>query len=258
MKPAAPLIVLLCLTWVFAIHGADAEQLNYALNVLGLPVADASLSVDLTESHYRAAMDFHTTGLANLVDGGRLNETVSGSLRSDRPEPQVYNSSGYLHGQNRVVDMIWQDGIPQVTEITPPNATEREDVPVALRAGTVDQVSLIVALLRTVEQTGGCEATARAYDGRDLELFQVRTDGEEAIRSSGPLRFSEPALRCAFTSQALAGFRFGSGGEQDRRLHRGTIWLAQVGGSGPRLPVRAAVETRWFGDAMLYLQSVSP
>jgi hypothetical protein len=258
MKPATPLILLLCLAPPVAVHRAIAEQLNYTLHVVGLPVADAALNIDLTENGYRASLRFHTTGLANLVDSGHLEETVSGGLRNDRPAPQVYNSNGYLHGQNRVVDMTWQDGNPVVTAIAPPNAAEREDVPAALRAGTVDQVSLIVLLLHLADQTGRCEATARSYDGRDLQSFQVRTLGEEEIPASGQSSFSGRALRCEFTSQTLAGFRFGSGGEQDRRAHRGTIWLGRVVSGGPRLPVRAAVETRWFGDATIYLTSVAP
>ena len=258
MKPATPLILLLCLTSPLAIHRAVAEQLNYALHVVGLPVADATLNLGLTESGYRASFYFRTTGLANLVDGGRLEETVSGGLRNDRPTPQVFSSSGYLHGQNRVVDMAWQDGTPLVTAIAPPNATERENVPAALRAGTVDQVSLIVLLLHLVDQTGRCDGAARSYDGRDLQSFQVRTVGEEAIPASSQSSFSGRALRCAFTSQTLAGFRFGPAGEQDRHLHRGTIWLGRVVSGGPRLPVRAAFETRWFGDAAIYLTSVLP
>jgi hypothetical protein len=258
MKPATPLILLLCFAPPFAVHRAIAEQLNYTLHVVGIPVADAALNIDLTEAGYHAALRFHTTGLANLLDSGHLEETVSGGLRNDRPAPQVYTSNGFLHGQNRVVDMTWQDGSPLVTAITPPNATEREDVPAALRAGTVDQVSLIVLLLHLADQTGRCEATARSYDGRDLQSFQVRTLGEEELPPSGQSSFSGRALRCEFTSQTLAGFRFGSGGEQDHRPHHGTIWLGRVVSGGPRLPVRAAVETRWFGDATIYLTSVAP
>lgn len=258
MKPATLLIPLLCLATPPAVHRACAEQLNYTLHVVGVPVADAALNVDITEAGYRAGLRFHTTGLVNLVDHGSLEETVSGAIREDRPAPQIYASNGYLHGQNRVVDMTWQDGGPVVTEITPPNSTEREDVPPALRAGTVDPVSLIVLLLHLVDQTGRCEGAARAYDGRDLQSFQVRTVGEDELRPSGRSSFSGQALRCEFTSETLAGFRFGSAGAQDRRVHRGTIWLARVIPGGPQLPVRAAVETRWFGDATIYLTSVAP
>jgi Protein of unknown function (DUF3108) len=257
MKLAAPLILLLCLVTPFVAHRAIAEQLNYRLHVLGIPVADAALNIDLTETGYRASLRFQTTGVANMVDSGHLEETVSGGLRNNRPAPQVYTSRRYLHGQNRVVDMTWQDGNPVVTAIAPPN-TEREDVPAALRAGTVDQISLIVMLLHLADQTGRCDGTARSYDGLDLQSFQVRTEGEEEIPASRQSVFSGRALRCEFTSQVLAGFRFGSAGEQDHRPHHGTIWLGRLVSGGPRLPVRAAAETRWFGDAMIYLTSVAP
>ena len=257
MKSAAPLILLLCLTSVFAGHRAIAEQLNYTMHVLGIPLADATLNIDMTEAGYRSRLHFHTRGLAALVDSGRVDQTVSGTISNERPVPQVYSSMGYLHGQNRVVDMIWQSGTPMVTAISPPNAAEREDVPVALRAGTVDPNSLIVLLLHLAERTGRCEDAARSYDGHELQLFRIRTAGEEEIPASSQSNYSGRALRCDFTRQVLAGYRFGSAGEQDRRLRRGTIWLARVAGSGPPLPVRAAFETRWFGDATIYLTSVA-
>jgi len=258
MKLATPLILSLCLNSPLAVHRAIAEQLNYTLHVVGLPVADAELNVDRTESGYRALLRFQTTGLANLVDSGHLEEAVSGGFSNNRPAPQVFSSNGYLHGQNRVVGMTWQDGSPVVTAIAPPNATERQDVPAGLRAGTVDPISLIVLLLHLANQTGRCDGAARSYDGRDLQAFQMRTMGEENLSPSGQSSFSGRALRCEFTSTTLAGFRFGAGGEQDRRPHRGTIWLGQVASGGPRLPVRAAVETRWFGDATIYRTSVAP
>jgi uncharacterized protein DUF3108 len=258
MKLAAPLILLLCLNSPPAAHHAIAEQLNYTFEVVGLPLAEATLNIDLAEVDYRASLQFHTVGLANVVDGGSLQESVNGELRNNRPAPQSFAANGYLHGQNRIVEMVWRDGTPMTTAIAPPNAREREDVPLPLRAGAADQVSLIVSLLHTVDQTGRCESSARSYDGRDLQLFQVRTIGEEDLRGAGGSGFTGRALRCDFTDQTLAGFRFGQAGVQDHRLRRGTVWLARLVSGGPRWPVRAAFETRWFGEATIYLTSAPP
>jgi hypothetical protein len=203
-------------------------------------------------------LGFHTIGLTNLIDGGRLQETTIGRLEGDRPMPQAHSSEGWLHGQERIVEMTWHDGTPSVTSITPPNATEREDVPEPLRAGTIDQISLIVLLIRLADQTGRCEGSARSFDGRDLQSFDAKTVGEEDLPASMRSSFSGRALRCEFTSQTLAGFRLGSNGAQDRRPRRGTLWLARVVPGMPRLPVRASVETRWFGDATIYLTSGTP
>lgn len=258
MKPAAPLLLMLCLNSPWAAYQAEAAQLSYRLLVLGIPVADASLNIELTPVSYRVALAFHTTGVVGFVDPSRLQQTVSGSLEDDRPAPQYYTSVGYLHGQDRVVEMTWHDGTPVVTSITPANSTEREDVPPTLLPGAVDPESLIALLLRVVEQTGRCEGSGRGYDGRDLQAFQSWTTGTETIKAAEGSSYSGPALRCEFLSRTLAGFRFGSGGEQDRRPRRGTVWLAQVLPGMPRLPVRAAVETRWFGEATIDLTSAQP
>ena len=50
------------------------------------------------------------------------------------------------------------------TQITPPNAGEREDVPDALRMHAVDPLSSIVQLLHQATATGHCDGASRSYD----------------------------------------------------------------------------------------------
>ncbi len=82
----------------------------------------------------------------------------------------------------------------------------------------------------------------------------ARTEVDSSRHSS----YSGPALRCQFSDQTLAGYRTGSGRDDDMRIHRGTIWFARVIPGMEMVPVRAAVETRILGDAMIYLRSASP
>jgi hypothetical protein len=258
MMRAALLTILLCLDVSPAAYQATAAQLGYTLYVVGLPVADAVLSVDLTAPAYRVTMDFHTTGLADLVVRDHLEETISGRFEGDRPVPLEYRFNSHFHGQDRAVGMTWHDGTPAVTAITPPNGSEREDVPRASRARTIDPLSAFTSLLHKAARTGRCDDTARTFDGRVLQQFEMKTAGEEELPPSGRSSFSGRALRCEFTSQTFAGFRFLAGRDDDLRTHRGTIWLSQVLPGTPRLPVRAAVETWWFGDAVIYLTSAAP
>lgn len=51
----------------------------------------------------------------------------------------------------------------------------------------------------------------------------------------------------------VAGFRLGDDHARDSRPLRGSAWLAPVVSGGPPLPVRMSFETRWFGDATMYL-----
>ncbi len=258
MKWAATLILLVCLNVPLAGREAHAARLNYSLYVLGLPVADAEFGVDLTASAYRMTFRFHTTGLADVFAGDRQDEHTSGRFEGGRPAVLEYGANGHLHGNDRVVGLTWRDGTPIVTTISPPNEGEREDVPVALRAHTMDPLSAIVLLLHQAAQTGRCDGSARTYDGRRLQVFVSKTAGEQDLQPSSRSSFSGRALRCDFTDQTLAGFRLGSGRDDDLRTHKGTIWLAPIFPGGPPLPVRAAVETRWVGDATIYLTSTSP
>jgi hypothetical protein len=258
MIRAVPLIPLLCAALFAPMPTAAAAELNYAIYVVGLPLADATLNLDLAAPAYRAELRFHTTGIADLFVGDRLDEHTSGWFESDRPAPAEYLSSGRQHGIDRVVGMTWHDGTPVVTTITPPNSTEREDVPSALLAHTMNPLDSIVMLLHQVARTGRCEGSSRAYDGRRLQLLEATTSGNEDIPPSSRSSFSGRAMRCDFTDKTLAGFRVGSGRADDMREHHGTVWLAQISPGSQKLPVRLSVETRLFGDATIYLTSASP
>jgi hypothetical protein len=252
------LFILLCLAAPITTRGADAGELNYGLYVLGVPLADVMLSIDLASPAYRIGLHYHTIGLASLVAGDRMDTSTSGVLDGDRPEPLEYESIGKLHGRDRVVGLAWRNGTPIVTSLSPSNDAEREDVPASLRARTIDPWSVIILLVEQATTTGRCEGNARTYDGRRLEAFEARTAGEDELTPSMHSSFRGRALRCDFTDQALAGFRFGPGRDDDQRVRRGTVWLAPVLPGTQRLPVRASLETRLLGDAMIYLTSTTP
>ena len=258
MNRAVPLTLLLCMALWATTHTAIAAELNYRLYVLGIPGGEAAFSLDLDASTYRMTMHFRTTGIADLLVPDRMEEHTAGRFENDMPAPVEYGSNGTRHGQERVVTMVWRDGTPVTTAITPPNSTEREDVPPAMLPRSVDPLDAIVTLIRQVARTGRCEGSSRAYDGRHLELMQATTSGWEEIPPSGRSSFAGRALRCDFLDKTLAGFRLGSDREDDMRDRRGTMWLAQVIPGMPAVPVRAAIETRWFGEATIYLTSATP
>jgi hypothetical protein len=255
MKRTVPLILLALL---LTPRETQAVELNYTLYVLGLPAAVATIDENTAAPAYRLALRFHTTGIAALFVGDSLEEHTAGRFENEQPAPTQYSSNGHLHGQDRIVDLTWRLGSPIVTSITPQNRTEREDVPAALLAHTVDPLDAIVLLMHQVNRTGRCEGSSRAYDGRRLQLLEARTAGEEIVPATGRSNFAGPALRCDFTDKTLAGFRTGSGRDDDLREHHGTIWLGKVFPGAERLPVRASVETRWLGDAVIYLDSATP
>ena len=258
MHRAALLTALLSLAIAAAAPPANAVQLDYTLYVLGVPLADAMFNLEMTSAAYRLAMGFHTTGLADIVASDRLEQHVTGRIEHDQPMPASYVSTSRLHGQDRHVEIVWRDGTPVLTAVTPPNSSEREEVPAAQMVHASDPMSAIVVLIRRVAATGSCQASLRAYDGRHLNQFEATSGGEEDLPPTGRSSFAGRALRCDFVDRTLAGFRLGAARAEDARERRGTVWLAQVVAGGPRLPVRASIQTRLFGDATLFLKAVAP
>jgi hypothetical protein len=252
MIRAALLTLLLCLAVRCIVPDAEAADLSYRFYVLGVPVGDAVLSIDLAAPAYRVGLRFHTTGLVDVVASDWLNARARGVF-SGGPAPLEYVSNSRLHGQDRVVSMVWRDGLPAVTAIAPPNTGEREDVPAQWRARAIDPLSSIAQLVHQAATTGRCDGSVRSFDGRRLQEFNSRTVGEEDLAPSRHSDFSGRGLRCDFTDRVLAGYRLGSGRDDDMRPRRGTIWLAPLHPGDQRVPVRASVETLWLGDAMVYL-----
>ena len=241
-----------------AAREAAAARLNYTLYVLGVPVADAVMTVDLASNGYAMDLSFHTTGIARLFSGDRMDTRSRGLIEHGRLVPMDYMASGRLRGQDRVAGLVWHHGMPDVTTLDPPVAAERTAVPPPARAGTIDPLAAMAVLIRDVAQTGHCDDSTRTFDGRKLEEFVVRTGGEADLPRSIHSNFAGPGMRCTFVRRVLAGSRFGADAAEDSRTRVGTIWLGPVLPGLPRMPMRAVVETQWLGDATIYLTGAVP
>jgi hypothetical protein len=95
------------------------------------------------------------------------------------------------------------------------------------------------------------------YDGRRATEVEAHSVGEETLDSTKRSIFAGRALRCDFAGRMLAGFKFDDRPSDLKPLH-GSAWLAPVVPGAPPLPVRMRFETRWFGDATMYLVHAEP
>ncbi len=237
---------------------ARAAQLTYSLYVLGIPVAEATMGVDMTATGYGMSLNYRPIGLGSVMSGDHLEERSSGVFDRDGLVPQAYLSNARLHGKDRLLRMDYSGGIPSIAAIEPPNEAEREIVPPPLRARTIDPLSATAIMLRLATLSGKCDVSRRTYDGRRLEAFDARTAGEEDVPASTHSAYAGRGLRCDYASKVLAGFRVDSGRDEDARPRTGTLWLAPLIQGFPRLPIRGVIDTRFLGQATMYLTAVKP
>ena len=238
----------------------DAVSLhaNYETYAAGMQVAEVESSFIFGPRTYRMNLGYHTTGMVGFFLRGHQFDTVEGAWRGTQASPFRYLGEGVWRGADRLAEIEYQAGKPLIRKLVPPNTDEREPVPDALQANTIDTLSALASLIRMVDETGRCEDTVHTYDGRRAVEIQARTAGEEMLQPTSRSSFAGRALRCDFAGRLQAGFRFDDNRDRDSKPMHGSAWLAPLTVGGPPLPVRMMFETRWFGDATMYLTAVGP
>jgi hypothetical protein len=236
----------------------SALHASYQTYAAGLHVAEVETGFSFGPWNYQMNLEYHTTGMAGFFFRGHQFDYVTGSWRGGRATPSKFVGEGEWRGQERLAQIDYLQGRPSIRQLVPPNANEREPVPDTLQSNTIDTLSALAELIHVVRGTGRCETAVRTYDGRRAVEIEARTVGEETLESTARSSFAGKALRCDFSGHMLAGFKFGEDRERESKPMHGSAWLAPVVAGGPPLPVRMVFETRWFGDATMYLTGVGP
>jgi hypothetical protein len=235
-----------------------ALQASYETYAAGMHVAEVKSGFSFGPWNYQMNLDYHTTGMVGFFFRGHQFDYVNGSWRNEQAMPSLFVGQGEWRGEERLAEIDYQQGKPAIRQLVPPNLAEREPVPESLQANTIDTLSALAELMHVVKQTGRCETTVRTYDGRRAVEIEAHTAGEELLETTARSSFAGKALRCDFSGRMLAGFKFGDDRERDSKPMHGSAWLAPIVAGGPPLPVRMAFETRWFGDATMYLTGIGP
>jgi hypothetical protein len=240
------------------VFGATNEiRATYDTYAAGMQVAQMEAGFGIGPWNYQVRMAYRTTGLVGLFYSGHQFSEADGSWGASGPAPRAFSGMGVWHGQDRVIQIDYQQGRPVVRSLVPPNDNEREPVPESVQTNSVDTLSALVELIRRVGETGRCEAKVRTFDGRRASDITATTVGQEVLEPTGRSSYSGPALRCDFVGQMVAGFMHQDRSPADRKPLHGSAWLARVVPDGPPVPVRMEFQTRWFGDATMYLTSIS-
>ena len=250
MRHLVAALIMLCCPLA---AGAQTAQMHYAAYAAGLNVLRLDADFALTPRDYRVHLAYRTAGTVGFVIRAEQDTVVEGSFTGDRPAPRRFYSYGHLRGSPRVTQIDYPKGQPEIRTLTPPNEEEREPVPQADQAGTIDSLSAMARLVRQVNASGRCDGRSRTYDGRRLAELSARTVGPETLEPTGRSSFSGPALRCDFEGRQLAGFKLDADRVKAQQPRRGSAWFAATVPGGPLIPVRMQFETDAIGALTMYL-----
>ncbi|WP_158742607.1 DUF3108 domain-containing protein [Acidisphaera sp. L21] len=242
-------------------HAASAQPapftLTYATYVHGLNAMNMEAVVALTAQHYQLQLSYRLTGLVGTLFSGQATSTVDGQFRGNTPVPSRMVSTGVFRGKHRVTAIEWKDGNPVITQLIPPVEEEREPVPVADQAHTIDALSAMAWLFHQVAATGRCDGAFTTFDGRRLSDLRAQTVGEEVLAPTTRSSFQGPALRCDFEGHQTAGFLRDTDQDSLRKPQHGSAWFARVVPGAAPVPVRITFGLRAFGEATIYVTGPS-
>ncbi len=233
---------------------AEPVRAHYETYAAGLNVMQMDALMDSSGARYRLDLEFQTKGTFAVFNKTRILSRADGRLAGGVAAPSRYYSAGTMRGEQRLTLIEYEGGQPTIKQLAPPNEEEREAVPAALQRDTVDPLSAMAQLIDQVNRTGKCEGSARTFDGRRMAQMRAWTVGDEVLEPTGRSSFAGPTLHCGFEGRQLAGFKTDESREGQEREQKGGAWFAALVPGGPKIPVRISFHTRWFGDAVMYLE----
>ena len=206
---------------------------------------------------YGVEASLKTTGMVDWVL--RFSQKAEGrgeTGETPSAQPLHYVADGTFFGSQRTSRLDYHHDGTVTTVLHPANDDDdRTPVPDALKRGTLDPLSVFIALNRSAAGSGSpCAGKVPVYDGRRRYNLVLEDDGVGAVEKTQYTVFSGPALRCKVQMERLAGFqrnpRFDN---QPPRVS--IVYVARFGERGWWLPVRLESESG-FGYVVGHLVEV--
>jgi hypothetical protein len=228
-------------------HAQTKLEASYVATLAGVPIGRGVWILELTPDQFIAAASGRTTGLLQVLAGGRGTAVAKGSISPGRSPTANYEASIVTEKNVNAVKVAISDGVVREFSAEPPSSPHPDRVPIAdsHRRGVLDPMS---AALMAVVGNGdilspeACNRTLPVFDGRgrfDLALSFKRIDRVKAAKG-----YQGPTVVCAVNYRPISGHRPSQSAV--KYLMRATeieVWLAPVDGTRIVVPFRASVPT---------------
>jgi len=238
---------------------ASADRLELVYDVTaGARIVELTLEFSVTGEQYRISSRQASVGFVRWVFPFESRTDVAGRFVAAATEPASYRVKGEFRGKARSVEMDYRDGALVRSEIVPGHLEdERDEVTAEQRAGAIDPVSAVMAVIRQMNEGRGCDARVPVFDGRMRYDIVFKDAGPREVPREGSSVFAGTAEVCEFAWVPIAGrSRKATANrkpEDDKRT--GRAYMAPLGSGQVVAPARIEFET-WFGTVVGHLRDV--
>lgn len=157
---------------------AAAETAKFDLVLAGITAGSLSFDAEIDAKTYSVTGRLKTTGLAAMLKKVSYTAAASGSVSGKTLVADRYDERADTGKRQSEVAMAWKAGVPQVISYSPQRKPRAWDIDAAAQGGTVDPLTAMLSVLRSVPAGQECGETIPMFDGR--RATQVTTAAPQA------------------------------------------------------------------------------
>ena len=234
-------------------HPVLAVEAIYQVTQTGIPVVEITAQFEARPDGYWMRSVSRAVGIGRIFAPHEIRSEVEGTWRAEGVAPQRFQAEGNWRGDARRTVLLYREGMPEASELEPPEGATNEPVPLPARRGAIDMLSAFALMSRTVTQTGRCDVSGPIYDGRRRLDWSSRTIGATRLTHAGQ---EVESLQCGLESRLVAGVRIGDDRTRATQPRQAMAWLAKVDPRLPPIPIRVEFASTIFGTMRMELQKL--
>jgi len=207
-----PLVVALLVFASTCSKSIDARAardvtLHYDVYYLAMPVVAVDVDARRDAAGYRTTVTLRSAGILHVFAPWESHVEADGTIDGAIVRPVSYRADNAYRERRQRIDLAYErDGAVRGAVAGTLTDDARDDVPMALRAGTLDPVSASAALAERLATTGSCAGTVAIFDGLRRYDLRYADLGPETMEPSRRDPYRGEARLCRATVEPIAGF----------------------------------------------------
>ncbi len=232
-------------------------KLGYTVYLGGLNIFTLQANLKMDGDRYVISGGGETQGMIRLMWRWAVRARAQGTLNGDGVVPNTYDVATTRKQKNRKLRLAFNGGGYEIARTPPdsPRKRKRRKLPKTIPQGTLDPISVSLAVAGAVARGESCGGTIPVFDGNRRYDLTFTKKGEDRLTKPGFSIFSGRAIRCEFAMKRISGFkrnRVALRFWDDAEIEPPMVWVAKLAKGLPLVPVQFQADFN-MGYMIIYL-----